>query len=87
MLPSTAPALDLSGTQLVEWFGGLRWLISAAPAPIILEATRQAGGHATRFRGGDANAPVFEPTQATLLRIQRQIKTAFDPHGVFPTLF
>lgn len=86
-LPTTAPALDLSGTQLVEWFGGLRWLISAAPASIILEATRQAGGHATRFRGGDANAPVFEPTQATLLRIQRQIKTAFDPHGVFPTLF
>ncbi len=85
-LPSTAPALDLSGTQLVEWFGGLRWLISAAPASIIHEAARQAGGHATRFRGGDAG-PVFDPAQATLLRIQRNIKTAFDPHGVFPTLF
>ncbi len=86
-LPPTAPALDLSGTQLVEWFGGLRWLISAAPASIIFEAARQAGGHATRFRGGDAAVPVFDPAQATLQRIQRNIKTAFDPHGVFPTLF
>ena len=25
--------------------------------------------------------------KATLLRIQRNIKAAFDPHGVFPTLF
>jgi glycolate oxidase FAD binding subunit len=86
-LPPTAPALDLSGTQLVEWFGGLRWLISAAPASIIFEAARQAGGHATRFRGGDPAVPVFAPAQATLLRIQRNLKTAFDPHGVFPTLF
>ncbi|OZB73257.1 MAG: glycolate oxidase subunit GlcE [Thiomonas sp. 14-64-326] len=86
-LPSTAPALDLSGTQLVEWFGGLRWLISAAPASIIHEAARQTGGHATRFRGGDASAPVFDTAQATLLRIQRNVKAAFDPHGVFPTLF
>ncbi len=86
-LPPTAPTLELSGTQLVEWFGGLRWLISAAPAPIIHEAARQAGGHATRFRGGDTSTPVFDPAQPTLLRIQRNVKTAFDPHGVFPTLF
>ncbi|MGA8009297.1 MAG: glycolate oxidase subunit GlcE [Thiomonas sp.] len=86
-LPGTAPALDLSGTQLVEWFGGLRWLISAAPAPIILEAARQAGGHAMRYRGGDAATPVFDAMPPAQLRIQRNIKTAFDPHGVFPTLF
>lgn len=86
-LPPTAPALDLSGTQLVEWFGGLRWLISAAPAPLIVDAARQAGGHATRFRGGDPAVAAFAPAHPTLLRIQRNVKAAFDPHGVFPTLF
>jgi len=86
-LPGTAPTLDLSGTQLVEWYGAQRWLISAAPAPIIQEAARQAGGHATRFRGGDSAAEVFCTLPAPLDRIARNVKAAFDPHGVFPTLF
>ncbi len=86
-LPPTVPALDLPGTQLVEWFGGLRWLISAAPAPLVRDAARQAGGHATRFRGGDTAVPAFVTPLAPLDRIQRQVKAAFDPHGVFPALF
>ena len=86
-LPGTAHALDLPGTQLVEWFGGLRWLISAAPAPLIRDAARQAGGHAARFRGGDPAVPAFAAPGAPLDRIQRNVKAAFDPHGVFPTLF
>lgn len=86
-LPGTAPALDLPGTQIVEWFGGLRWLISAAPGSLIREAARQVGGNATRFRGGDDSVPAYAPPAPPLDRIQRDIKTAFDPNGVFPTLF
>lgn len=86
-LPPTVPALDLPGTQLVEWFGGLRWLISAAPAQLVRDAARQAGGHAARFRGGDAAVPAFAPPAPPLDRIQRRVKAAFDPHGVFPALF
>ncbi len=86
-LPATAPVLDLPGTQLVEWFGALRWLISAAPAGLIREASAQVGGTASRWRGGDDAAPALLPRTEPLNRIHRQVKAAFDPQGVFPSLF
>ena len=52
----------------------------------VREAARQAGGHATLFRGG---APalralgVFTPVAAPVMSIQRGLKAAFDPACVF----
>ncbi|MDE2120759.1 MAG: glycolate oxidase subunit GlcE, partial [Betaproteobacteria bacterium] len=86
-VPQTTPPLELAGQTLVEWGGTLRWLRSDAEASQVREAATRAGGHATRFRGGDAAVPVFTPPQAPLDRIHRQIKLAFDPHGVFPECF
>ena len=82
-LPSTAPVLALPGAQLVEWGGAQRWLLGAAPAEAVREATRAAGGHATMFRGGDRRAGVFAPLQPAVARIQRGLKQAFDPAGIF----
>ncbi len=86
-LPSTTAPLQLPGETLVEWGGALRWLRSDAAAGAVREAAVRAGGHATRFRGGDPAVPVFTPLPAPLDRIQRQLKLAFDPHGVFPDCF
>ena len=66
-VPTVAPALDL-GPALVEWGGALRWL------------------RATLFRADaalKASAGVFQPLSAPLARIHRNLKNAFDPHGVF----
>jgi glycolate oxidase FAD binding subunit len=82
-LPQTAPPLKLSGEQLIEWGGAQRWLCTSAPASQLREMAQGAGGHATLFRGADKSAGVFAPLKAPLDRIHRQMKTAFDPDGVF----
>jgi glycolate oxidase FAD binding subunit len=82
-VPQTAPALPLSGEQLVEWGGALRWLCTTTPAAQLREAAAAVGGHATLFRALDKSPGVFAPLSAPLARIHRQLKDAFDPDGVF----
>ena len=85
-VPSTSPPLKLQGDILVEWGGAQRWMKTAMPAAVIREAAAQVGGHATRFRGGDPSTPVFTPPPPALERIHREVKRAFDPHGIFPAI-
>jgi glycolate oxidase FAD binding subunit len=82
-VPSTTGPLPLAGTPLIEWGGAQRWLRGEADAALVREVARKAGGHATLFRDGDRAAGVFSPLPAPLAAIQRRLKTAFDPHGVF----
>lgn len=81
---TTAPFTDLGGRQLIEWGGGLRWLKAnaLADAPRLRLWAQQQGGHATLYRGVDKSAGVFQRPQAALLRIQRELKSAFDPRGI-----
>jgi glycolate oxidase FAD binding subunit len=82
---TTAPFTDLGGSQLVEWGGGLRWLTANAKAdPARLRGwARQHGGHATLFRAADKSAGAFQRPDEALMRIQRELKAAFDPDGIF----
>jgi glycolate oxidase FAD binding subunit len=82
-VPATAPPLHLSGEQLTEWGGALRWLCTSAPAGTVRDAAAAVGGHATRFRGPGPAEEVFAPLKPPLDRIHRGLKAAFDPHGVF----
>jgi glycolate oxidase FAD binding subunit len=98
-LPSVAPPLPDLGAQpgaadpLVEWGGALRWLRSDAPATVLRDAARAAGGHATLFRrgngAGDTGTPrndpagCFAPLDPALLRIHQRLKAEFDPAGIF----
>lgn len=82
-LPPTSAILPLTGPCLIEWGGGLRWLISDAPADDIFHAAAAAGGHATLFAGGDRSQHVFQPLDTGLLTLHRNLKQAFDPHGIF----
>ena len=90
-LPQTAPALDLPYPVLVEWHGALRWLWAPLDAAKQLRETAvRAGGHATLFRqgaglaGADAvGVTAFTPLPAAQLRIQRALKSEFDPQGIF----
>ncbi len=81
-LPSTAPALDLAGTQLVEWGGAQRWLRSDAPAAEIRARAAACGGHATLFRGGERH-DVFAPLPVPIAAIHQRLKAEFDPAGIF----
>jgi glycolate dehydrogenase FAD-binding subunit len=82
-LPSTAPALNLPGAQLVEWGGGLRWLKSEASGSVVRAAVAQVGGHATLFRAGDKRGEVFHPLAPALVKVHRKLKQAFDPKDIF----
>ena len=80
---STTPPLRLDDAQWIEWGGAVRWLASELPANTLREAARQAGGHATLFRG---NAPVdgaFTPLAPALATLHDSLKQRFDPKGIF----
>jgi len=82
-VPSVTPPLDLEGEQLVEWGGAQRWLRSGADAAVIRAVAEKAGGHATLFRGGDKGAGVFHPLAPAIAAIHPNLKSTFDPSGIF----
>jgi glycolate oxidase FAD binding subunit len=85
-LPSVAAPLDLPGSQLIEWGGAQRWVHGAAPAEAMRAAAAAAGGHATLFRSRAAplaRDAVFHPLTPAVAGIQRRLKQAFDPAGIF----
>jgi glycolate oxidase FAD binding subunit len=81
-VPATAPVLELPGTQFIEWNGAQRWHRTSASAAIVRAAATKVGGHATLYRAADKSCGVFAPLSGPLLRIHRELKTAFDPAGV-----
>lgn len=82
-LPPAAPMPKLPGACLMEWGGALRWLRGDADANSVFAAAARAGGHATRFRGGDGTQPVFQALAPAVAAMHRRLKHAFDPQGVF----
>ena len=81
-VPSITAPLEIAGTQLIEWGGGLRWLSSTLPAAEIRAAARRAGGHATLFRAADKSPGAFTPLEPVLMRLHGALKRAFDPAGI-----
>ena len=84
----TAAVLALPWPQLVEWHGGLRWLWAPLEAgPQLQEAARAAHGNATVFvaagAGGTPARCQFDIQSPAQEAIQRRLKAAFDPHGLF----
>ena len=82
-VPSTAASLSISGPSLIEWNGALRWLRTDQSVDQVRECAKQAGGHATLFRGGDRAAGVFTPLTASVAAIHQRLKAQFDPAGIF----
>jgi glycolate oxidase FAD binding subunit len=82
-VPSTSMPLHLPGEQLIEWGGAQRWLKSDADAVTVRRIVQEVGGHATFFKGSDKEAGVFQPLTPTLAKIHRNLKTEFDPAGIF----
>ncbi|GKS70176.1 glycolate oxidase FAD binding subunit [Nitrosomonas sp. PY1] len=80
---NTAPLL-LTGEQLMEWNGSLRWLVcdSEGDDRLIYQTAENAGGHATLFRGHSARNGVFHSLSPAILKIHRALKEKFDPAGI-----
>lgn len=82
-VPSNSPLADISGLQLIDWGGGLRWYKSSTPAATFRDAVTSSGGHATLFRGGNRDSDVFQVLPEPLMALHRRTKEAFDPLGLF----
>lgn len=84
-IKSTIPPLSLPGKQLMEWNGGLRWLLcdESVGTEIIRGAAKDAGGHATLFRSYESRTRVLHPLDPGMMRIHIALKEKFDPSGIF----
>lgn len=82
-LPPATPPLALRGEWLIDWGGAQRWLYSDEDAGHIRRLAADLGGHATLFRNGDREADVFQPLPSPLFNLQRRLKRALDPAGIF----
>ncbi|MGR9072277.1 MAG: glycolate oxidase subunit GlcE [Gammaproteobacteria bacterium] len=82
-VPPAEPDLQLSGEWLYDWGGALRWLNSDEPAERIFDAAHKAEGHATLFRSEHRSDDVFQPMHKALKALNKNIKAAFDPEGIF----
>ncbi len=89
-VPQTAPVLDTPEAPFIEWHGAQRWLRVTRDAHIterLRAAADAAGGHATLFIAGNADPTSvtarFDSIKPPLDRIQRNLKTSFDPAGIF----
>ena len=75
--------LDLPGEEMIDWAGGQRWLRSDADTDSIRAIARNAGGHATLFRGTGTIDTPFHPLEPGLMTLHRQLKQALDPQRIF----
>jgi glycolate oxidase FAD binding subunit len=74
--------LDAPGRTLIEWNGAQRWFTPADAAEDVQRHCARCGGFATRFRRARANDEVFAPLPEALMRVHRELKRTFDPHGI-----
>lgn len=89
--PSRAAAfVDALGHAdwLIDWGGALVWAATDLDANVIRDAARSAGGHAMLVRAGPRlrhRVPAFHPPDPGVGRLERRLRNAFDPDGVFDT--
>jgi len=81
-LASNSPILNLHGTQFYEWNGALRWLASDDEGEKIRNEVSRYGGHAVCFHQFGKQEQVFHPLDTGLLKINRNLKSAFDPDAI-----
>jgi glycolate oxidase FAD binding subunit len=82
-LPPVSPDLSGHGSQLIEWGGAQRWLRGEVDLESLRAEVTPLGGSACAFRGHTSDVAVFHPLPAPMLKLQRSIKSSFDPAGIF----
>jgi glycolate oxidase FAD binding subunit len=82
-LPPTTPDLLPDTSQLIEWGGARRWLCGEADIAAVRDQVAGAGGSLCAFRRHAPDVPRFHPLAAGMLTLQRNLKSSFDPAGIF----
>jgi glycolate oxidase FAD binding subunit len=82
-LPPASHDLAAGRPQLIEWGGAQRWLCGEIDVGSFRQKAAQLGGSVCAFRNHAADVAVFHPLAATMLKLQRSIKSSLDPAGIF----
>ena len=67
---------------LIEWHGRRRWLFDNAPDDLREQVAARGGAAICYRQPAGSSVAVFPEPPGTVLKIQRQLKEAFDPRGV-----
>lgn len=81
--PAAGSINRLEGSSLIEWTGSQRWVYSNIPVNLIRSIAEKHKGHATLYRGRLPGVSTFHPQPQALLQMQKRLKQAMDPHGIF----
>jgi len=82
-LPSACSDLSSSAAQMIEWGGAQRWLSGDVDIEALRQRAEPEGGSVCAWRGHGGAIPVFQPPAPAVLNLQRNIKSSFDPAGIF----
>jgi glycolate oxidase FAD binding subunit len=82
-LPPTHADLPVDLPQMIEWGGALRWFSGACNVADMRAGLEDAGASVCAFRGHVPGTGVFHPLPEPMLRLQRSLKSSFDPAGIF----
>jgi glycolate oxidase FAD binding subunit len=76
---------DLLGdvSQLIEWGGAQRWVCGEVDISALRSMAEGIGGNVCAFRRHGTDVAVFPPLPPAMLKLQRSIKSSFDPAGIF----
>jgi glycolate oxidase FAD binding subunit len=93
LVPSAAPefleAVEAAEESfLLDWAGGLIWLVSERDPAKVRSAAAAAGGHAMLVRAPTnmrAATSAFHPQPAGLAALEARVRRAFDPASLFET--
>ncbi len=76
---------DLGAPAVVDWGGGLVWLLTRGGQGAAVRAALQGVGHATLVRPspGDAGTDLLPPQSGDVARLSGGLRRMFDPRGIF----
>ncbi|MFT5220826.1 MAG: glycolate oxidase FAD binding subunit [Planctomycetota bacterium] len=81
-LPPTSKDVLADSAQLVEWGGAQRWLQGEQDLAQLRALVESHGGSVCAYRNHD-DVDIFHPLKPAILKLQRSLKSSFDPAGIF----
>ena len=82
-LPPTCNDLGLDVPQLIEWSGAQRWLRGEIEIDELRAKVGARSGSLCAYRNHAPGTSIFHPLPEAILKLQRSIKSSFDPAGIF----
>ncbi len=82
-LPPATGDIVAGRSQVIEWGGARRWLSGEVDIEALRQQASSQGGSVCAFRDHGAEVAVFQPLVPAMLKLQRSIKSSFDPAGIF----